>query len=382
MNIRALMDILDSLEGEYISLWERVCNIESPTSFKKGIDAVGKVFIDLAKARGFEVEVYPLENAGDPICITLNPHAEGQPVVFSGHIDTVHPLGLFGTPAVKIKGDKIYGPGVADCKGGVVASFMAMDALYKWGYSGRPVKLIIQTDEETSSKNSGKKTVDFMCDRSNGAAAFFNCEPTVNNTVRITRKGIVRYTFDVRGIACHSSVAYKGANAVAEAASKILKLEEMKDPDGLTCNCGVINGGTVPNSVAERCTFTADIRFASEEQLKFAADFVKKVAEENRIEGCSCEVTEISRRPAMELSEKNIQLVDKLNEIFKKTELPTITPVAGLSGSDAAYITRCGIPCVDGIGVTSIRIHSEQEASDIYSLKQTAKQLAAAAYFI
>ena len=31
-------------------------------------------------------------------------------------------------PAVKIEGDKIYGPGVTDCKGGVVAAVLAMDA--------------------------------------------------------------------------------------------------------------------------------------------------------------------------------------------------------------------------------------------------------------
>lgn len=44
-------------------------------------------------------------------------------------MDTVHPVGLFGTPPVKQEGDKIYGPGVVDCKGGIVAAFFAMRTL-------------------------------------------------------------------------------------------------------------------------------------------------------------------------------------------------------------------------------------------------------------
>ena len=37
----------------------------------------------------------------------MNPDAEGTPVTLSGHMDTVHPLGLFGNPPSKIEGGKI-----------------------------------------------------------------------------------------------------------------------------------------------------------------------------------------------------------------------------------------------------------------------------------
>lgn len=59
----------------------------------------------------------------------MNPESDNQPVALSGHMDTVHPVVLFGTPAVRRENEKIYGPGVMDCKGGIVAGFLAMDAL-------------------------------------------------------------------------------------------------------------------------------------------------------------------------------------------------------------------------------------------------------------
>ena len=65
----------------------------------------------------------------------MNADATKPPICLSGHLDTVHPKGLFGTPAVKFDGDKIYGPGIADCKGGIVAALLAMAALDKENFT-------------------------------------------------------------------------------------------------------------------------------------------------------------------------------------------------------------------------------------------------------
>lgn len=370
---------IDEMNDQYCDIWENVCNIESPTDCKEGIDAVGKVFIQLAEEYQMHVEVMEHQQAGNAICITLNPDAPERPVVFSGHIDTVHPIGLFGTPAVRRDQQCIYGPGVMDCKGGVVASMMALDALAKCNFAKRPVKLVIQTDEETSSKNSDKQTIDFMLNASKDAVAFLNTEGIQGNTAVLIRKGILRYRFTVTGKAMHSSKCMEGANAVCEAAHKIIKLETMKDLAGLTCNCGVINGGTVPNSVAETCEFVADIRFATSEQYDMAVEFCENVAKETTVTGCSCQLTKVSERPAMQLTEQNVALFAKMNEIYTACGLPTLTSRSCLSGSDAAYTTQAGIPTVDNIGVDGAHIHSVREFAYLDSLAACAKRLAAVA---
>lgn len=379
MNCEKILSKIDALNQKYCDIWEAVCNMESPTGDKARVDAVGDVFIRMARERGWLVEVCKQPEAGDAICITINGDAEGQPVIFSGHIDTVHPVGLFGTPAVRRDETRIYGPGVMDCKGGVVASFMALDALDSCGFAARPVKLIIQTDEETGSRTSGLKTVEFMCEKAKGAAAFLNTEGIQGNTAVVVRKGILRYQFTVIGKAAHSANCGAGANAIAEAAHKILKLEMLKDANTLTCNCGTIQGGTVANTVAEICRFTADFRFSSQEDCDNARRIAEEVSNENRMDGCCCKLEQISYRPAMPLCDRNRALLDRMNRIYEISGLPVLTARPCLSGSDAAYITLAEIPCVDNLGVDGGNIHSVKEYAYLDSLAASAKRLASVA---
>ena len=373
---------IDSLENEYVAFLDKVCNIESPTSNKAGVDEVGRCFIEEAKRLGFEIEVLSQEVAGDAICITMNPDAECEAICVSGHIDTVHPVGLFGYPPVTRDEEKTYGPGVMDCKGGVVAALMAMEALTKCGFKSRPVRLLIQSDEETGSSTSGKATINYICERAKGSVAFLNLEGQTGNTAVIKRKGILRYKFEITGRAAHSSICYTGANAVCEAAHKIIKLEALKDPDGLTCNCGVISGGTTPNSVADKCTFSADIRFSTREQMEKGINLLEDVAATSTIEGCTCTLQRISLRPAMPLCDRNIDLLKKMNEIYAECGLPILEGKSTMSGSDAAYVTECGIPCVDSIGTAGGRIHSKEEYIYTKSLAEAAKRIAAVIYGI
>ena len=377
-----LFAVIDKLYPRYLGVWEDICNIESPTESKKKVDAVGRYLIDIAESLGLEIEVCPQEKAGDAICITLNPESDSLAVVFSGHIDTVHPEGLFGYPPTKTDEENIYGPGVLDCKGGVVASLFSIEALHKCGFPARPVKLILQTDEENGSRSSGKKTIEFMKEKSSGAAAFLNTECIQGDTAVLQRKGILRYEFVVTGKATHSAKCFQGANAILEAAHKIIELEKIKDPDKVTCNCGVIEGGTVANSVAAECRFTADIRFSTPEELTKIKAKLQEVAENNTVEGCSCTATEISYRPAMPLCDKNRGLLARLNTIYENCGMPTLTPRPCLSGSDAAYITELGVPCIDSIGVDGKGLHSINEHATKISLKQAAKRLSIAAMYL
>lgn len=93
----------------------------------------------------------------------------------------------------------------------------------------------------------------------------------------MSEKGIAKFEFSVFGISEHASKCYDGASAIAEAANKILELEKYKEKNGITCNCGTIQGGTVPNVVPERCVFTLDVRFTDAEQYEDVKEIVNRV---------------------------------------------------------------------------------------------------------
>lgn len=371
---------IDSLNEKYVGFWKDVCDLESPTVDKKGVDAVGRYFEERAAALGWSVERFAQPASGDVLTFTMNAESDAAPIIFSGHIDTVHPKGLFGYPPTRIEGDKIYGPGVTDCKGGIVGGFMAMEALKNAGFTARPVSLMLQVDEEGGSRVSGKATINYMCERSQGAVAFLNLEPSGKDTAILTRKGIVTFKFTVTGVEAHSSLcARAGANAICDAAHKIIELEKLKDDGGLTCNCGVISGGSVPNTVAGHCEFLANVRFVNAEQLKWVKDYAQKLADTVHVEGCTCKVEIYGSRLAMEREDRNYRLLDRMNEIFAECGLPTLAARAGHGGSDAAEMTCAGVPCIDSLGVEGGFIHSADEYARVSSLAECAKRLAAVA---
>ncbi len=367
---------IDSLTSEYIKILEDVVNIESPSACKERVDKVGEYFIDLAIKNGWDVDVKEFSDYGNVVTITMNKNASADIITLSGHIDTVHPVGLFGEVPAKIEGDKIYGPGVMDCKGGVVAGFLAMKALCDMGYKEKPVRMILQSNEEIGSL----KTIDYICEKAKDSIAFINLEGHegfFEGKACLKRKGIARFLFDIKGVEAHSSYcAVEGSNAIAEAAHKIIELEKIKDNEGITFNCGTIEGGTTPNTVPGSCSFKLDVRFATKAQYEEVKRIVQNIVDTTYVSGCTTEVRQISLRVAMELNEKNISLLDKCNKIFEVNGLSTLEIGARTGGSDASCISAYGIACMDSLGIGGERAHSVEEYATISSLTESAKRVA------
>ena len=381
MDVKILTDMVEQLKDEYLKVWVDICNIESPTRYKAGVDAVGNYLAALAEKKGWLVERFPQPVAGDVLCITMNPDAKKEPICFSGHMDTVHEIGLFGDPPVRIEGDRLYGPGAEDCKGGIAVGFLAMDALARCGFTDRPIRMLLQSDEEGGSSASGKATINYICERAKGSAAFFNLEGGAPDDACLVRKGIITFLLTVKGVAAHASnCAKKGANAIAEMAHKIIELEKLKDDDGLTCNCGVISGGSVPNTVPDVCQLKINIRFATQEQLEYAREYVQKIADTVYVPGCTCTVEQATFRVAMEYCDRNQKLLDHVNEILGEHGFPLKKMVRRKGGSDAADMTVSGTPCIDSLGVDGNFIHNPGEFGYIHTLSESAKKLAVVTY--
>lgn len=78
--------------------------------------------------------------------------------------------------------------------------------------------------------------------------------------------------------------------------------------------------------------------------------------------------------------DRNLNLLNKMNEIFKLNNMPTLIDRLSTGGSDAAEVTEHGIPCVDSVGVLGDFVHTRDEYAEIRSLKQSAKRIAAVVY--
>jgi len=219
-----------------------------------------------------------------------------------------------------------------------------------------------------------------MAQKAKNAVAFLNAEGGSRGKLTVARKGIIRYRLDVQGRAAHSSKCQEGASAIAEAAYKIIELERWKEEGGITCNCGVIQGGTVANTVPEHCSVTVDIRYRTAEEYRQVSERVAAIAATSHVAGTSCTVSVVSERVAMEKTEKNLALFDSIQRIFAENGLGELCAVERPGGSDAADMTAAGIPTVDSIGVCGSNIHTLNERAPLTSLAESAKRMAAIVY--
>lgn len=371
---KKVFSAVDELSEKYLKILTDVCNIESKTSDKKGVDKVGAYFAALADDLGYTVKKKEFEKAGNAYSFTLNPNAGKKLICLSGHMDTVHEKGVFGYPTTRIEDGYIYGPGVNDCKGGIVTELLAMEALKKSGFSDRPVKIILQSDEEVNSSLSNRKTLEFMVEEAASGAAFLNAE-NIDETRQliIGRKGITQQKVTIHGKSIHAGSCTKGASALKEAAYKIIEFEKDNDLDSVTFNCGAIRSGTVSNIVPDRCELLVEYRFKTMEQKKQADIKFKKIVDTSYVEGTNSESEQISTRLPLEPDEKNKKLVEVINDICRQTGLKPFKVTVSSGGADSAYPSLAGIPTVDAIGIEGSDCHTLRERARISSMAEMAK---------
>ena len=138
--------VSDQTKKKYVDFLKDICNIETPSgdvdSINKLVDSV-QVF---AEELGLETKRYMFSKSGDFLKVTLQGNPELMPVLFMAHMDTVHPVGSFGETPVSRDGDFLFGPGVADCKGGIATGLLAMELMRVKG-NRRPVEFLLTPDD-------------------------------------------------------------------------------------------------------------------------------------------------------------------------------------------------------------------------------------------
>ncbi len=143
-----------------------------------------------------------------------------QAILFYAHMDTVTPHGKWkGDPfRALMQGDKIYGLGACDMKGGIAAILSTLSKI-----TGRAVKVLLCPDEENISRGAWRAVERAGWFRD--VALMVSCEPGGSkkhiggaNVVTVGRRGRVVIDIDVFGLSSHGANPQMGINAIDEAA--------------------------------------------------------------------------------------------------------------------------------------------------------------------
>ena len=361
---------------KYLKFWEDVCNIEGISRDKEALDKVADFVMEFTQSEGFAVKRVPFENCGDFLIVDLNPDAE-KDYLFLAHMDTVHEKGKFGYPPVTIEGDKMIGPGVIDCKGGIAISLLVMKAFQNLGYD-KNLRYLATSDEEVSCSLGGEKEMEFFRTESAGYKGAFNCEVSRDGEAIVSRKGILRIEINIVGKPAHSGIDYfAGRSAIREAAYKILELESKSREGGITYNCAKIEGGETFNIVPAKCTISLEARANTVEEMDEALEYAKKVVGKSYVEGTSSTMHIYSKRMPMVRNEDTNRLFEKIRQVSLAIGQGDMVAIESGGGSDSAYTQLAGVPSVCGLGTCGDYCHTSKEYARIGSLEDRAKLLAA-----
>ena len=391
-----IANYIDAHKDEAIALLERVVNIESATQNTAGVRQVGEVFKHEFESIGLTtrwIDMPPEMNRGGHLLAeNENPNARGKRILLLGHIDTV----LQGEHWRR-DGNKAFGNGSSDMKGGDVVLLYALKALADAG-ALKDVRVIVMLtgDEEAAGRPVEISRGDMVAaaKRSDLALSF---EGAQGNNATVGRRGSSSWTLEVTGSTGHSSQIFKermGAGAILEAARILDKFyDELHASKTVTFNPSLIIGGTEAtlsgtsgaatgktNVVPQRVIVRGDLRFANETEKEAARARMRTIVAAN-LPRTSAKISFEDGIPAMAPTAGNYAILNQLSQVSEDLGLGkagTVDP-ADRGAGDIAYVSNL-ISGLDGLGADGAGAHAPGESVDLASMPALTKRAAILIY--
>jgi glutamate carboxypeptidase len=347
--------------------------LESPSSDKPALDALGTVLADHLRELGGSVEIIPNACGGDHVLARFAGPAGPRPALVLGHFDTVWPKGTIDRMPFRVQDGRAFGPGVYDMKASLALFWWAMSTLRESRpFLPRPIWFFLNSDEEIGSETS-RALIEELARQ---CAYVLVLEPAnADGGLKTSRKGIGRFRLEIEGRAAHAGVAPElGRSAIVELAHQILKLEQAQNPAlGTTVNVGVIQGGTTANVIPAAARAEIDVRIVlAAEAARFEAALrsLKPVNAEIRLKTSGGWT-----RPPMERTHAIASLFDQARQVGRGLGLELTEGPSG-GGSDGNFAAALGVPTLDGLGARGGGAHADDEHVVIDSLRERAMLLA------
>ncbi|MFN3260167.1 MAG: M20 family metallopeptidase [Pikeienuella sp.] len=289
---------------------------------------------------------------------------EGPSVLVLCHLDTVHPAGSLRRNPIRTEGDRAFGPGVYDMKGGVVLALAAARSLI--GANVRtplPIRFLVVSDEEIGSPTSQPH----IRAAAANAAHVLVTEPARDGGKVVTaRKGAARMKIAAQGKPAHSGVRHQdGESAVLEMARQIVDLEAMtRYETGLTLNVGLVHGGSGVNVVPEHCEAELDIRMTDLAEGEAAIARIRGIRPYNP--EIRLTVSGGMNRPPYAKSNSVAALFEHARGLAAEIGFELHDTFTG-GGSDGNF-TASIAPTLDGLGVDGAGAHTMEEHLLVSSL--------------
>lgn len=357
---------------EALQWLQRMVEINSFTTNLAGIQALSQLTVDCFYDLGFEAISIPAKHPDHGPHLFLRRQGStprSRPIVLVTHLDTVFP------PEEEVQnhfhwqeeGDRIYGPGTVDNKGGTALIWLMLRTL-----QDVDPDLLEQTHwliaansaEEVIGSDFAQRTHE-LCPLGARAVLVFEGGPQDEEGYHIVtaRKGRLEYRVTCHGRAAHAGSNHgMGVNAVVELARILPDIHALTDlSQNLTLNVANIHGGTVLNRVPHHATAELEMRAFEPQILEQAAATLQAMAG-TRESGAVIEVECLGKTAAWPGGLVTEQLYTLWQEAGTALGL-RVHPMARGGLSDANYLYHLA-PTLDAMGPSGGNAHCSERSLD------------------
>lgn len=299
---------------------------------------------DHVESNGGRVSVVEGDEGRANLLASFGPQMRGG-LMLSGHTDVV-PAGTgWATDpyAVTKIGDSLYGRGTADMKGFIAATVRTIEQFRDVEFS-RPLHLALSFDEEIGCIGV-RHALQVIAGRDDISPDLVVIgEPTMMRP-RHSHMGKLAYDVSCTAEAAHSSLSHSKPSAIAAAARLLGVLDDLQrqfrpvgEPE-VTFNCGTIAGGTALNVIADRCSFTFEVRHTVDHNPDAVLEpFLRNVDRE------SATLMEITRYPALRTAVDDpwLRVVERVADAGPATTIGYGTEGGLFAEALGASVVICG----------------------------------------
>ncbi len=348
----------------------------SHTANAEGVRANARLIEQQFQPLGFQARRIPCRMEGTGDHLVLDSGGDGPVIGCIAHLDTVFPPEEEAANAFAWRedGDRVYGPGTYDIKGGTAMIWMmlsALNAAMPGRFASIRWMLIWNAAEEHLAEDFADACLAELPPSTRACLVFEGDNETSKNfTILRARKGLAKFRIATQGRGAHAGNGHaNGANAIRELAGLVEELEQMTDhARDLTVNVGCLQGGTEANRVPHAAEARVEMRAYDHAVFDPAMARILALAGEGRVravsDGFPCRITVENQLlvPPWEGGASTAEIVAFWQEAAQETgDSLGITRRGGVS--DANRLSA-HFPTLDGLGPRGGNPHASETTPD------------------
>ncbi|WP_315837621.1 M20 family metallopeptidase [Bradyrhizobium prioriisuperbiae] len=374
-------------------------------SFKGEETPVGMFIAQWCQQRGYSVELDEVEPGRVQVIATLKGRSGGRSLMLNGHTD-INSLtrGWDRDPwQAWVEGDKLYGHGVQNMKGGLATIMVAAEAVRQ---SGAPLAgdLVLAF---VVGETQGGEGMHHLMNRGFRTDMAIIAEPFGANNIATIHSGIVHFAIHVLGRSGHLSRREDTVHAVNNMAEVLRRLDRMTFscppfpalPALPRLNVGSIIGGRGPEYLSEPpyipdyCTIVVDVHFVPGQTVRDVLSDITSV-----LDGIKCDIPEFNyqievppppsikgrRRLVMDPVEvpEEAEIVQLIAGAYRSVSGKNIDRIGAIlptsySACDTSWLCKAGIAAVNYGPLTEFAAAGPEGACVIISEMETVAKVMA-----